>query len=145
MIMDKQLEFSYSQAVTATAISTNVIDMGDDVPTRNIGGFGAASLVVQVDTAFAGVDLTSVTVEIVSDSDPAMSSPAVHASTGAIAVADLTPGTIAVMPLPVGDYERYVGLRYTVAGTGTAGAISAFLTTQPQVWRAVSANNPPAN
>lgn len=143
MIMDKQLEFSDSQAVTGTAVSTNVIDMGDDVPTRNIGGFGAASLVVQVDTAFAG--LTSVTVEIVSDSDPALSSPTVHASTGAIAVADLTPGTIAVMPLPVGDYERYVGLRYTVAGTGTAGAISAFITNQPQVWRAVSANNPPAN
>lgn len=143
MIMDKQLEFSDSQAVTATAISTNVIDMGDDVPTRNIGGFGAASLVVQVDTGFAG--LTSITVELVSDSVAALSSPTVHASTGAIAVANLTPGTIAVMPLPVGDYERYVGLRYTVAGTGSAGAISAFITNQPQVWRAVSANNPPAN
>jgi hypothetical protein len=43
--------------------------------------------------------------------------------------------------LPAGNYERYLGVRYTVAaGPLTAGAFDAFLTTDVQAWRAYARN-----
>jgi hypothetical protein len=54
----------------------------------------------------------------------------VHFATGAIAKATLVKGYTAVRTLlPSGDYERFLGLRYTVAtGPFTAGGLYAFLT-----------------
>lgn len=150
MIMDGELEFSDSQAVTASAISTNVVDLGDDVTTRNIGGAGALYLVVQTDVAAtdAGSDATlTVTLESDSTADLA-TSPTTHLSTGALAFATFSPAgtTLLVTPLPKGDYERYLGVRYTVAaGNLTAGKFSAFLTRDPPQWSPMQANNPAAD
>jgi hypothetical protein len=143
MLLDKQNEFSDSQAVTATAISTNVIDTmpGNSFTNvvQNLGGFaGAAFLVVQVDTTFTAGGAATLTISLESDSTANLAtSPTVHFSTAALAVATLTAGrTLLVIPLPLGDFERYLGVRYTVAtGPMTAGAISAFLTRDPQTWK----------
>lgn len=150
MIMDKQLEFSDAQAVTSTAISTNVVDLGDDVTTRNIGGMDPLFLVVQTDTTATDTSSdATLAVTLESDSTANLATSAtVHASTGAMAFATYaTAGTTFwVTPLPFGAYERYLGVRYTVAsGPLTAGAFSAFLTRDPQFWSIFQANNPSAH
>ena len=149
MILDAQNEFSDSQAVTSTAISTNVIDMDAASIPKNIGGSEPLYLVIQ--TAVTCTDTSSdATVAFTLESDSAAalnSSPTVHFSTGALAFAAYaTAGTrVAVTPLPFGDYKRYLGVRYTVAsGPLTAGAFDALLTRDPQFWNAQNANNPQA-
>lgn len=146
MILDQLLYFSDNQAVTADAIS-NVIDRGSKAPVLanfSPGFAGDLFLVVQTGTAFAGA--TSLEVKLASDSTADLAtSPTTHASTGAIPVASLGANkVVAVLPVPPGDYERYVGLIYDVTGTGTAGTIRAFLTQTPGYWRKMASVNPPA-
>lgn len=131
MILDKTNEFSDSQAVTATAISTNVIDLNPDGanPILDIGSGEPVELIVQVDTTATAAGAATVSVSLESSDAPGLTSSTVHITTGAIALAGLTAGTeIARFRLPAGDYKRYLGVRYTV-GTGplTAGAFSAFI------------------
>ncbi len=148
MILDKLLTFSDNVAVTADAVS-DVIDRGANAPTLgnfSPGPFGPLFLVVMTGTAFA--TLTSLEVKLASDSTSDLAtSPTVHASTGAVPLANLGANkVVAVMPLPPGDYERYVGLIYDVGGSNaTAGTIKAFLTQTPGYWRKMAANNPVAH
>jgi hypothetical protein len=144
MILDKETEFSDSQAVTASAISS-VIDTGADVTPKNLGGSGPCFLVIQCDVAAAAAGAATVTFSLESDSTADLATSAtVHASTAAIGKASLLAGTtIAVLPLPYDDYEEFLGVRYTVAtGPLTAGKFSAFLTRTPQFWKPMQANNP---
>lgn len=148
MILDKQAEFADAAAVTTSAVLTNVMDLGDDVTLRNIGGPGAAYLVILVDTAATAAGAATVTFSLESDSTADLATSAtVHHSTAAIGKATLVAGYAAtVVQLPFGQYERYLGVRATVAtGPLTAGAFSAFLTRDPQYWQAMAANNPSAN
>lgn len=129
MYIDKELEFSDSQAVTASAISTNVCDNGA-VP----GNSGEPLyLVIQVDTAATAAGAATVTFSFESDSTADLAtSPTVHIATAAIPKATLVAGHQIVLALPPGTYERYQGVRYTVAtGPLTAGAFSAFITVNP--------------
>lgn len=152
MYIDKQAEFSDAQAVTATAISTNVMDLyaGTVAPNvnnvlRDIGTGQDVYLVVITQTAAtdAGSDATlTVTLESDSTADLA-TSPTVHYTTVALAFAAFSPvGTeLIAVKLPKGDYERYLGVRYTVAaGPLTAGNFDAFLTTDVAAWRAYRRN-----
>ena len=88
--------------------------------------------------------ITTLTITLESDDNASLSSPTVHFSTGAIAFASFaTAGTrLVTVRLPHGAYQRYVGLRYTVAsGPLTAGAFDAFLTTDGAgVYRAGATN-----
>lgn len=150
MYVDKQAEFSDSQAVTATAISTNVMDLYAGTGTsavnnvlRDIGTGQDVYLVVQVDTTATAAGAATVTVTLESDSVVGLStSPTVHFTSVAFALAAMTAGAnLVVIKLPAGSYERYLGVRYTVAtGPLTAGAFSAFLTTDAQAWRAYQRN-----
>lgn len=133
MILDIQNEFSDGQAVTSTAISTNVIDLGSTNTLKDIGAGESVYLVVQ--TIVAATDTSSdatLTVSLESDSTENLATSAtVHFTTGALAFAAFSPaGTVlAAVRLPVGSYERYLGVRYTVAsGPLTAGNFDAFLT-----------------
>jgi hypothetical protein len=149
MYIDKQAEFSDAQAVTATAISTNVMDLISNAsgknPLRDIGTGQDVYLVVMTQTAAtdAGSDAT-LTVELLSDSTENLAtSPTVHFSTGALAFAAFSPAgaLLAAVKLPQGNYERYLGVRYTVAdGPLTAGNFDAFLTTDVDAWRAYARN-----
>jgi len=142
MILDLQSMFSgaagadgtkTAQAVTATTVSTNVMDL------RSVGGapaivdngiLGGQGLFLIVAVAAAFNNLTSLTITLESDSASGLgAAPVVHFSSGAIALAALTANTTLIrIPLPVADYKRYLGLRYTVAGTApTAGSLHAFL------------------
>lgn len=150
MYVDSQIEFSDSQALTATAISTNVYDTF----TTTVGGATGAAvtpnirldhgtgvdhsyLVVSVPVAItdAGSDAT-LTVELVSADDAALTTgPIVHFSTGALAFGAFAAAgqIIAITKLPLGLYKRYLGVRYTVgAGPLLTGAVDAFITTDIQ-------------
>lgn len=137
MILDKQAEFSDSQLVTSTALSTNVVDTGAGAAVKNLGGDAGLFLVVQVDVTMTAAGAATLTVSLESDSTANLAtSPTTHLVTAAIPVASLVAGyQVALIPLPFGNFERYLGARYTVAtGPMTAGSISAFLTRNPQNW-----------
>ncbi|EKD5498879.1 hypothetical protein OR538_005012 [Pseudomonas aeruginosa] len=145
MYVDKQAEFSDSQAVTATAISTNVYDLyprGNAVNTnvtRDIGVGEDIYLVVQCDTTATAARAATVTVSLESSSTADLATtPTVHFVSATLALANLVGGTtLLAIKLPAGQYNRYVGVRYTVAtGPLTAGAFSAFLAKDIQAFRA---------
>lgn len=133
MIFSAQEIFSDDQAVTATAVSTNVIDLGvrgtpfGAVAALNgdVGKGNEIPLLVQVTAAFA--TLTSLTVTLETSANADLSASTVLYSSGAIAAADLVAGKLlAPRVLPDGAVGRYLGLRYTVAGDpATAGTITA--------------------
>lgn len=138
MLFDLQNQFSNAQAITATANSTNYIDLGS---IRNIGVGEELSLVILVTTAFtdSGSDST-VTPSLVTDDNTSFSSPATVRTYDTLAALTAA-GTYRIYKLEpftqAGLYERYIQLTYTVAnGNLTTGAISAFLTLNAQAWKA---------
>lgn len=132
MILSAQELFSDDQAITATAISENVIDLGvagtpygAAAALNNDKGKGAAiPVLIQVTADFA--TLTSLTITVEASAAAGLTSPQVLA-TETIAVADLVAGKQTYMQvLPNGADLRYLGVRYTVTGSNaTAGTITA--------------------
>jgi Bbp16-like protein len=139
MIIDANLTFSEDQAVTATAISTNVIKLPDAgtvygeaaAITRNLGPGNEIPLLIQVTEAFN--TLTSLTITLETSAAAGLTSSTVLASSGAIALASLAAGYRPSFTriMPDGNLLDYVGLRFTVTGTNpTTGKISAALATE---------------
>lgn len=133
MILSKQDLFSDAQAVTATAASTNLIDLGAQ---GTVVGQSAAlaydhgqgtyiPLLIQVVETFA--TLTSLTVTVEMDDNAAFSSATTIATTQAVAAATLVAGYVfQITAIPIRTTERYIRLKYTVAGSdATAGKITA--------------------
>lgn len=132
MYFDKENMFSEDQAITVTANSTNVIDLG----LVEMGKGGPIEVVVQVTEAFAGG--TSVAFTLETDSDVAIGSAVDLQDIAAIAIADLTLGTqIPFSILPRSSCERYMRLAYTVVGTMSAGKIFAGLNLDRDTWAAL--------
>lgn len=144
MYVDTQNEFSDSQLVTATAISSNVIDLftmglgagtSDVTPNTRLDIGQGEDIYLVVNTAVlvtdSGSDAT-LTISLESADDVGLTTNAqVHFSSGALAFAAFAPaGTnLVALKLPSALYRRYLGVRYTVAaGPLTAGAFDAFLT-----------------
>jgi hypothetical protein len=117
-----------AQAITATALSTNVVDLRNaSAPALSDTGQGSMLyLVVCVLQAFNSLTSLDVTLESDSTSNLA-TSPTVHVKLTA-PLATLTAGAVAACsPLPAGaNYERYLGVRYTVVG---------YLTDTPPAWQ----------
>lgn len=123
MITDKLLRVSEAQAVTTTAVSTNTIDLG---VARDIGEGHELTMNFAVVEAFAGG--TSTAFEIIIADDAALTSNVeVVSSSGAETTATLTLGkNIQVRINPLSNKgKRYMGARYTVVGTNTAGKVTA--------------------
>lgn len=131
MILDERTEFSDALAVTASAIS-DVIDLGATPTLRAIGNDQPLYLVISTDTSATAAGAATVTFSLESDSTADLATSAtVHYSTAAIGKATLVAGyQVVAIPLPIqANFERYLGVRYTVAtGPLTAGAFSAYLT-----------------
>ncbi len=128
MIRDKLLQFSSAQAVTASAESTDYLDLGS---AREANDNGLIELITRVHTAFVTGNSAVLTVALQADNDAAFGTPTtVLQSAAAIAAATLVAGyeplRVRVPRLIVP--ERYVRLYYTV-GTGSfsAGKIDAEL------------------
>lgn len=140
MYVDSLLEFSDSQALTATADSTNVADLGATPTLRDIGNGKQLFLVFQVDTALDSTgEAATLTIRLLSDSTTNLdTSQTEHVVSEAIAEATLVAGYKRIWALPPGaTYERYLGIEYTVGTEDfTSGAVSAFLTDNPDIWNA---------
>lgn len=146
MILDALLEMSDAQAVTATAISTNVIDIGPvtDNVLRDIGTGEENYWVLSVGTTFTAGGAATLTAALVSDSTVNLAtSPTTHVTTVAIPVASLVAGYTYAVRLPAGSYEQYVGTQYTVAtGPMLTGAINSFISKDAQAYRAYADRSP---
>lgn len=132
MIFDKQTLFSDAQAITATAGSTNTIDLGAvgraygatvDLAT-DVGKGVKIPLLVQVVETFTL--LTSLKIDIELDSTETFT-PDKTITLGTFLLADLVAGfKIPFDVLPKGINLRYMRLKYTVTGTAPdAGKITA--------------------
>ena len=112
MILDLSTRFSNGQAVTADAISTNVLDLrnGSAPVLADEGILGADLwLVVRVGTAFATA--TSITFTLESDSTADLATSATVHYTQTVLLAALPANTVVVRTkLPSGNYERYLGM-----------------------------------
>ena len=125
MILDKENIFSLDQAVTATALSADMVDLGPG----DTGPAEQASLFVNAGTAFAGtgslvVELT--TADELNAAGTALDSPTTVA-TFPVSNDQLTEGGKLVgARLPHG-MKRYARLHYRVTGTVSAGQVTAGL------------------
>ena len=135
MIFSAEQLLSDDQAGTATAVSTNVIDLGvAGTPygaaaplNRDVGKGAPIPVLIQVTSDFNTLTSLTVTVEVSAASG--MTSPVVLA-TEVILLADLVAGKQTFLQvLPNGADLRYLGVRYTVGGTNpTLGTITAGIT-----------------
>lgn len=133
MILSAQQLFSDDQAITASADSTNVIDLG--APGTPYGGAAALNqdigkgakipLLVQVTADFD--NLTTLEIKL---STGAATTLGTTIASQTIALADLVAGKqINLDYIPNGIVERYLGIEYVVVGTApTAGTITAGIT-----------------
>ena len=123
MILDSLLKFSDAQALTATADSTNVIDLSND---RDIGKGEPMALVVTVGVAadFTTGDETY-QFQLETDDNAAFSSATVIGDV-TVAAANLAAGDKVVIPLGQTN-ERYLQARYVLGGTTPSVTVDAFL------------------
>lgn len=124
MLLDAQLQFSAAQALTATAVSTNVIDLGS---VRQIGVGEQLSIVL---AAIVAADFTTgnetYQIDIQTDDNSSFSSATTLRST-VITAADLALGAVNVLSCPRRNMERYLRLNYTLGGTTPTVTLSAWL------------------
>lgn len=155
MILDSQLQFSATagDSPTATAVSTNQIDLGIVIPSGTASGSGipgtaagggardigigddpALKIVALVTVNFA--TLTSLQIQVQGAPDNGSGSPGTlttYASGPVVPVASLLAGTLICnidMPrvAPGVAMPRFLGLNYVVAGSNaSAGTLRAFL------------------
>lgn len=142
MILDANLQFSDSQAVTAAAASTNIIDMGK--AGQDIGTGEDLYLVVQCEVAMtdAGSD-SALDVAIEGDSTSTITPDATQSvitfpalsPAGTVKIAKLDPGSL---PLQL----QYIQLKYTPSnGNLTTGTFSAFLTNNIDKFKSFANNS----
>jgi len=133
MILSAQQLFSDDQAITASADSTNVIDLG--VPgtpyraaaplNRDIGKGAKIPILIQVTEAFN--NLTSLEIKISTGATTALGTTILSQT---ILLADLVVGKqTSFVVLPNDITERYLGIEYVVTGTApSTGQVTAGIT-----------------
>lgn len=128
MILSNESLFSNNQQVLATGLSTNVVDTGvKGTPTWGAAAFAGdigkgtpVPIEVLVTETFTGATSVKFALET---GDAATLGTELNSVT--VAVAGLTKGTrINIDHVPSGA-KRFLGLRYIVTGTGTAGKVTA--------------------
>ncbi|MGC0818504.1 Bbp16 family capsid cement protein [Pantoea agglomerans] len=125
MILDKLLMFSEAQAVTASAASNDVIDLGPiDGTRRDIGVGYPLELFVNVNTTAAAAGAATVNIQL--QTSPDNSTWTTLTSSGDLALSALTSGKRVMSQKVPQGVQRYLRVNYVV-GTGplTAGAFTA--------------------
>jgi hypothetical protein len=149
MFIDKLELLSDAQALTATAISTNVYDLlpsGGAINSGDTGGPTANTTVniaagkplylyIWVSTVLDSAgEAATLTATVESSATTTNGSPTVHWTSGSVAEATLATGYWVAkgVVLPPGDYKRYICINYTVGTENfTSGNISAWLSDSP--------------
>lgn len=134
-IFSAELLLSDDQAITATAASTNYINLGaPGTPygaaaalSRDVGKGNPVPIDIIVTEAFN--NLTSLKIDLEVDDNTSFSSAKV-VNTQTIVLADLAVGKkTGMMYLPEGTDEQYMRINYTVTGTApTTGKVTAGIT-----------------
>jgi len=130
-LIDAQNEFSDAQAVTTTALSTNVLDLVQTAP--QYAGGEDLYLVVRVNTAFAGG--TSIRAVLWTDNTTTVTSGADIISGDVITTANATAGAtlLKVNLKGLDNLQQYIGVQYVVVGTMSAGNVDAYLVVSPDM------------
>ena len=141
MILDSQSKFSDSQAVTATAVGTNVIDLS---VARSIGTGEAMAVMFVVEVAAdqtSGDEDYTFDVEFATDAAQTTGrqivgrrifesgTPTAPAQDADLLVAGFK-FYIPVPPVTSDEDEQYIGIRYVAAGTSPTITCSAYLIPQ---------------
>lgn len=134
MILDYLLKVSTAQVVTASAGSTDVIDLGS---ARELGVGVSKCFAISVDEVVAAAGAATVSFSIQCDDNPAFSSPKTVITSDAFTKAALIAGREAIyLPIPPGLDERYIRIYYNVAtGPLTTGKFSAAVVENTQSYR----------
>lgn len=129
MIMDKENLLSDAQALTATAVSTNTMDMGNVTPKNEVGSGEPLALVIGVDVAAdATTGDETYQFQIVQSANADLSSQDVllQTDTTYISRATLVAGYQLVIPIPPDLVtKRYLGARYVLGGTTPTLTVTA--------------------
>jgi hypothetical protein len=117
------------QAVTATAVSTNTIDLQQS---RDVGEGEELYAQFLVDTAPTAAGAATVRFEVITSAAANLSSPTVIVASGDIPIASLPLGARVELAIPPNHItplgQRYLGVRYTVStGPLTAGTFTALI------------------
>lgn len=123
-MLDSLLMFSEKQGpITASAASTNTIDLGAD---REVAFGTPIPLLIEIKEDFN--NCTSVTFTVQTATDEAFTTP-VELAASTVVLANLKKGNrVPIVYMPAGNL-RYVRLYYTVTGTApSTGKVSAYLT-----------------
>lgn len=125
---DALMLLSDAQALTATAVSTNTIDLGNTTPKRDIAVGEPMELSCSVDVAAdATTGDETYEFQFVSDDDAALGSPTVLCQV-LIPRALLVAGYQFSVPIPQNRIlERYVGARFVLGGTTPTITVTVFL------------------
>lgn len=132
MYLDAHNLFSDAQAITSSAASTNLIDLG--VANRNLGVGQPVYVVVQCDVAMTDASSNStVAVTIEQDTAAAFSSATAVQTIGTFAAVSAVGTRIFAAIQPDAITERYIRVYYNVAnGVLTTGSFTAYLTDNVQ-------------
>ncbi len=127
-MIDKNLQVSDGQALTASALSDYSVNIGS--ATRDIGKGKQLYAIITIDTSVADADAAkTVTFSVVTDStaDLATSARTILA-TEAYAGSVLTAGRAPiVIPIPMSIADQYIGVYYTLSDTFTSFTLSAHI------------------
>ena len=131
MFLDALTLVSDAQALTATAVSTNTIDLGSSSPARDIGAGESIGFGISVDVAGDRTTADETyTVEVIQSAAANLSSPTVLASQ-LLPATGIAVGALSFIAVPMGVVtQRYLGLRYTLAGTTPSITVTAWLTSR---------------
>lgn len=126
MILDAALVLSDSQAITASATSTNILDLG---AIRNVGVGENLYLVVCVTVAFTDSSSDStIQVDIETDDNSSFSSAVARQRVGIFAALSAIGTRLVARLAPDVLNERYLRVYYTAAnGSLTTGSFDAFI------------------
>lgn len=137
MMLSAEQIFSDSQALTVTAASTNIIDLGATgtvlgapaALVRDIGPGKPVEFIVQLDVDSGGTSPT-IDVEVQVDTVDSFASPTTVASSEQLAGGSAGDRVQLNCTLPEGTNQRYLRLNYTLGGTSptytiTAGIVAA--------------------
>lgn len=123
MLLDTQNLFSDGQAITASAASADIIDLGADA---DIGPGNEVHVFASIVEAFD--NLTSLQIDFETSDTDDFASPELLVSTGAVALANLGVGARPLATRVPHGAKRFLRMNYTVAGTApTVGKVTAGL------------------
>lgn len=124
MIVDIKTQLSESQALTATAVSTDILDLDND---DNIGKGEpmAVAVCLEVPADFTTTDETYNFI-VETSVDEVFTSPIAIQGSGPLNGDVLTAGYIVVIPLGHLN-ERYLRVNYVLAGTTPSATVNTYL------------------